>query len=154
LGLEAFLIHHPPFTLPLLLSFILGSKLIFLLEIPQERKEIILFSLSAPSLAVRVKGIVLRQVRKIKFTVLTNSTVYCLLTFEKQTQIRLQNQTLEKTMKSEEVDFLNLQFSFYISVHSKVKTLYEILANAEKLSVADPDPGSGAFLTPGSGIRN
>ncbi len=57
-------------------------------------------------------------------------------------------------MKSEEVDFLNLQFSFYISVHSKVKTLYEILANAEKLSVADPDPGSGAFLTPGSGIRN
>jgi hypothetical protein len=22
------------------------------------------------------------------------------------------------------------------------------------LSVADPDPGSGAFLTPGSGIRN
>ncbi len=25
---------------------------------------------------------------------------------------------------------------------------------SKKTSVADPDPGSGAFLTPGSGIRN
>ncbi len=24
----------------------------------------------------------------------------------------------------------------------------------KRISVADPDPGSGAFLTPGSGIRN
>jgi hypothetical protein len=28
------------------------------------------------------------------------------------------------------------------------------LLSAVQVSVADPDPGSGAFLTPGSGIRN
>ncbi len=31
---------------------------------------------------------------------------------------------------------------------------YIIRKTPIKTSVADPDPGSGAFLTPGSGIRN
>ncbi len=29
-----------------------------------------------------------------------------------------------------------------------------LLRKTQKFSVADPDPGSGAFLTPGSGIRD
>jgi hypothetical protein len=34
------------------------------------------------------------------------------------------------------------------------KARAEYSANIAATSVADPDPGSGIFLTPGSGIRN
>jgi hypothetical protein len=37
---------------------------------------------------------------------------------------------------------------------NSVKEIHMIISIIVLLSVADPDPGSGAFLTPGSGIRD
>ncbi len=41
----------------------------------------------------------------------------------------------------------NYEPLWYLHLFSKKK-------QSESISVADPDPGSSAFLTPGSGIRN
>ncbi len=38
--------------------------------------------------------------------------------------------------------------------HRVLGNLHPVLGDLHPISVADPDPGSGAFLTPGSGIRN
>jgi hypothetical protein len=49
-----------------------------------------------------------------------------------------------------------IQFLFFTAdVHNNLKRIYPPVKRQYLLSsVADPDPGSGAFLTPGSGIRN
>jgi hypothetical protein len=51
-------------------------------------------------------------------------------------------------------------FDFGSRIFFKERSVFGVTLHAantkhkEKFSVADPDPGSGAFLTPGSGIRN
>jgi hypothetical protein len=50
--------------------------------------------------------------------------------------------------------FVSTLFSFKIGVVCNIVKWKLSLRYAETISVADPDPGYGAFFTPGSGIRD
>jgi hypothetical protein len=52
------------------------------------------------------------------------------------------------------IPYDTVQIIIILSKRSNPVSAPNLQRTAEKYSVADPDPGSGTFLTPGSGIRD
>jgi hypothetical protein len=52
------------------------------------------------------------------------------------------------------IDWKNIKWAQYVKPYKELQSRAVCLWNIIKFSVADPDVGSIAFLTPGSGIRD